>query len=69
MLEIRDSENEIAEGGQYARTEEELYQKAIALLERCRIEPRHPGQELPERRPGFESSSITSEHPRTSVTG
>jgi len=68
MLEINDSENEIAEGGQYARTEEELYQKAIALLERCKIEPRHPGQELPKRKPGFESPPITSEHHRAAGT-
>ena len=65
MLEIRDNEN--AAGGQYARTEEELYQKAIALLEKCKIEPPHPGQEIPEL--AAKSSRVTSEHPRTSVTG
>ena len=27
------------QGGQYARTEEELYKKALALLEKCRIAP------------------------------
>jgi hypothetical protein len=35
-------------GGRYARTEEELYEKAIALLEKCKIEPRRSGQEIPE---------------------
>ena len=34
--------------GRYARTEEELYEKAIALLEKCKIEPRRSGQEIPE---------------------
>jgi hypothetical protein len=28
------------EGGHYARTEEELYKKAIALLEKCKVEDR-----------------------------
>ena len=36
------------QGGQYARTEEELYKKALALLEKCRIEPGRSGQEIPE---------------------
>jgi hypothetical protein len=27
------------QGGHYARTEEELYKKALALLEKCRIAP------------------------------
>jgi hypothetical protein len=27
------------QGGRYARTAEELYEKAIALLEKCKIEP------------------------------
>ena len=35
-------------GGRYARTEGELYEKAIALLEKCKIEPGHPEQEMPE---------------------
>ena len=35
-------------GGQHARTEEELYEKAIALLEKCKIEPGRPGHEIPE---------------------
>jgi hypothetical protein len=28
------------EGGRYARTEEELYKKAIGLLDKCKIEAR-----------------------------
>ena len=36
------------QGGRYARTEEELYEKAIALLKKCKIEPGCSGQEIPE---------------------
>jgi len=36
------------QGGRYARTEEELHKKALTLLEKCRIEPGHSGQEIPE---------------------
>ena len=35
----------------YARTEEELYKKALALLEKCKIEPGRSGQEIPELEP------------------
>jgi len=35
-------------GGRYARTEGELYEKAIALLEKCKIEPGRSGQEIPK---------------------
>jgi len=35
-------------GGQYARTEEVLYKEALALLEKCKIEPGRSGQEIPE---------------------
>ena len=35
-------------GGRYARTEGELYERAIALLEKCKIEPGRSGQEIPE---------------------
>jgi hypothetical protein len=28
------------EGGHYARTEQELYKKAIALLEQCKVKDR-----------------------------
>ena len=36
------------QGGRYARTEEELYKKALALLEKCKIEPGRLGQKIPE---------------------
>jgi hypothetical protein len=39
---------EVFEGGRYARTEEELFEKAIALLDRCRMIPRPLGQEKAE---------------------
>jgi hypothetical protein len=48
MLKTRESENEGLEGGQYASTEEELYEKAIALLEKCKIEARRSDQKLTE---------------------
>jgi hypothetical protein len=48
MQEIYDNEEVGFEGGQYACTEEELYEKAIALLEKCRIETRRSGQKLPD---------------------
>jgi hypothetical protein len=34
------NENKGFEGGQYARTEEELYKRAIGLLNQCKIEAR-----------------------------
>jgi hypothetical protein len=36
------------QGGQYALSEEELYKKAIALLEKCKIEPGCSDQEMAE---------------------
>ena len=36
------------QGGQYARTEEEPYKKALALLEKCKVEPGRSGQEISE---------------------
>jgi hypothetical protein len=48
MLETRDNENEGSEGGQYACTEEALYKKAIALLEKCKVQARGSGQKVPE---------------------
>ncbi len=54
---MRDNENEGFEAGQYACSEEELYKKAIALLEKCRIETGRSGQEIPE--PTAESSPVT----------
>ena len=46
------------EGGRYAGTEEELYEKAIALLEKCKIETRRSGQKIPE--PTAETPPITA---------
>jgi hypothetical protein len=34
--------------GRYARTEEELYKKALALLEKCKIETQSSGKEIPQ---------------------
>ena len=48
MQEIHDKDEEGFEGGQYARTEEELYSKAIALLEKCKIATQPSDQPVPE---------------------
>lgn len=48
MLETRDNENEGSEGDQYACSQEVLYKKAIALLEKCKVEARSSGQKVPE---------------------
>jgi hypothetical protein len=37
---VHKNENKGFEGGQYARTEVELYKKAVMLLDKCKIEPR-----------------------------
>jgi hypothetical protein len=42
------NKDEGLQGGRYARTEEELYKKALALLEKCKVEPGRSGQEIPE---------------------
>ena len=57
MQEICNKEEVGFEGGQYARTEEVLYEKAIALLEKCKIETRRSGQKIPE--PTAETPPIT----------
>jgi hypothetical protein len=62
MLETRDNENEGSGGGKYARTEEELYEKAIALLEKCKIEARRSGQKVPEST--AEASPTSVQRPR-----
>ena len=36
------------QGGRYACTETELYKKALALLEKCKIESGHSCKEMPE---------------------
>ena len=58
MQEIRNSENRGFEDGQYARTEEELYKKALALLEKCKIETRRSGERMPEPESTVEASPI-----------
>ncbi len=69
MLKTRENENEISEGDKYARTEEELYEKAIALLEKCKIKARHSGQKVPEstaetsRRGVVKNADHTDERP------
>jgi hypothetical protein len=56
MQETRERIDEILNGGRYARTEEELFEKAIALLEKCRIEPSYPDYETPESEPATSNS-------------
>ena len=51
MQETRDNERRGSEDGRYARTEEELYKKAIALLEKCKIETQRSGKEIPQLEP------------------
>jgi hypothetical protein len=48
MQQICDNEKVGFEGGRYACTEEELYEKAIALLEKCKIETRRSVRKSPE---------------------
>ena len=38
MQETRNNKDYDLKGGQYARTEDELYKKAITLLDKCKIE-------------------------------
>ena len=51
MQETRNNKHDGIKGGQYARTEDELYKKAIALLDKCKIETQHSGQQMTELRP------------------
>jgi hypothetical protein len=51
MQETRSSKDKGLKGGRYARTEDELYKRAIALLDKCKVEPRRSGQEMPEPHP------------------
>ncbi len=59
MQGISDKENENLEGGRYARTEDELYKKAIALLEKCKIATRPAAKEIPASEPTADTSPIT----------
>jgi hypothetical protein len=38
------NENKSSEDARYARTEQELYRKAVMLLDKCKIEPRSRGE-------------------------
>jgi hypothetical protein len=40
MQRTRNNKNKGFEGGQYARTQEELHKKALELLHKCKIETR-----------------------------
>jgi hypothetical protein len=40
--------NKDFKGGRYAHTEDELYKKALTLLEKCKIETQYSGREMPE---------------------
>jgi hypothetical protein len=40
MAKQRVHKNKGFGGGQYARTEQELYKKAVMLLDKCKTEPR-----------------------------
>jgi len=44
MQETRNDKNDGTKGGLDARTEEGLYEKAITLLDRCKIAARRPGK-------------------------
>lgn len=48
MVMQENPSNKSLEGGEYARTEEELYNKAVALLDKCKIETQSSGQPQPE---------------------
>ena len=48
MQQTRNNKNKDLKGGRYARNEDELYKKALALLEKCKIETQSSGQEMPE---------------------
>jgi hypothetical protein len=39
MQQVDDNKGEVLAGGRYARTEEELFDKAIALLDKCKVMP------------------------------
>jgi len=69
MLETRDNENHGSEGGQYACSEEELYKKAIALLEKCKIEARRSGQKVPESTAETSPTTVLSLNREKSVPG
>ena len=48
MLQTRNKKHKDLKGGRYARNEDELYKKALALLEKCKIDTKNSVQEMPE---------------------
>jgi hypothetical protein len=46
--QIRSNKNKDLKRGRYARNEDELYKKALALLEKWKIETQSSVQEMPE---------------------
>jgi hypothetical protein len=48
MQQTRNNKNKDLKGGRHARNEDELYKKALALLEKCKIETQSSVQEMPE---------------------
>jgi hypothetical protein len=61
MQEILENENEGSGSGQYACSEAVLFEQAIALLEKCKIEARPSGQKVPEST--AETSPTTVQRP------
>lgn len=45
MEKMIDTKDEVFAGGRYARTEEELHDKAIALLDKCKVMTGSPGRD------------------------
>jgi hypothetical protein len=45
MQEVTDNKDQGFAGGRYARSEEELFDKAIALLDKCKVMTGSSGQE------------------------
>jgi hypothetical protein len=45
MEKMIDTKDEVIAGGRYARTEEELHAKAIALLDKCKVMTGSSGRE------------------------
>ena len=56
MQKTRQKIEELFKGGRYARTEEELYEKAVALLGKCKMEPSRPDHEPAESEPAVNDS-------------
>lgn len=48
MQKTRNKKDKGLRGGKYAGTEEELYKKAITLLDKCKIKTQSSAREMPE---------------------